>query len=61
MISPLKRAPAATDAEVRREKLMRELKLALVDQQVQREGSGCNPYESVQGRGRSERWERRRR
>jgi hypothetical protein len=52
-------APATRDD--RREKVMRELKLALVDQQVHREGSGCNPYESVQGRGRSERWEPRRR
>jgi hypothetical protein len=61
MPSPVKRAAAAASTEDRREKLIRELKLALVDQHVHREGSGCNPYESVQGRGRSERWEPRRR
>ena len=38
-----------------------ELKLALVDQQVRQEGGGCNPYDSVQGHGRAERWEPRRR
>jgi len=61
MSSSVKPAPAPTPSEERRDKVMRELKLALVDQQVLSQGAGCNPYESAQGRGHSERWERRRR
>jgi hypothetical protein len=51
----------ATAAEDRRAKVLRELKLALVDQQVQQEAGGFNPYDAQQGRGRTERWEKRRR
>ena len=47
--------------EARREQLMRELKLALVDQQVHEEAAGCNPYDALQGHGRPDRWEPRRR
>jgi len=40
---------------------MRELKLALVEQLEVKAGSGFNPYDAQQGRGRPERWEKRRR
>jgi len=52
---------AVPKGEARREQLMRELKLALVDQQVQQETAGCNPYDALQGHGRPDRWEPRRR
>jgi hypothetical protein len=62
MTSSVKHGPASpSTAEGRREKLLRELKLALVDQQTLRESAGCNPYDALQGRGRAERWAPRRR
>jgi hypothetical protein len=45
----------------RRAEMLRELKLALVDQRVQQEGGGFNPYDAEQGRNRTERWQKRRR
>ena len=54
--------PASAETrEERRAKLMRELKLALVDQQVTREAGGFNPYDAQQGQDRTERWAKRRR
>jgi hypothetical protein len=56
-----KRVPAVPKAPSRRERLMREIKLALVDQQVKVEATGCNPYDALQGQGRVDRWMPRRR
>ncbi len=62
MTSPVKNPPTMpTAAEDRREKLLRDLKLALVDQQVRSEGAGCNPYDALQGQKRSDRWDTRKR
>jgi hypothetical protein len=47
--------------ESRRNKVIRELKLALVDQQQISVDGGFNPYDALQGRVRVERWEKRRR
>jgi len=62
MSSFVKKAPSPpTASQSLREKVLRDLKLALVDQQAHREEAGCNPYDALQGRGRTERWEPRRR
>ena len=62
MTSPVKDQPVSpSTAEARREKLLRDLKLALVDQQVRSEGAGCNPYDALQGQKRSDRWDTRKR
>jgi hypothetical protein len=53
-------SPTASGKD-RREEVLRELKLALVDQRVQQEGGGFNPYDAEQGRNRTERWQKRRR
>jgi hypothetical protein len=52
--------PAPAD-ETRRNKVIRDLKLALIDHQQLSEAGGFNPYDAHQGRGRIERWEKRRR
>ena len=51
-------APVPLD---RRERLVRDLALALVDQRLARESAGFNPYDAQQGTRRVERWEKRRR
>lgn len=62
MTSPAKTAPVApSPAEERREKVLRDLKLALVDQEVHRKTAGCNPYDALQGQVRSDRWDTRKR
>lgn len=63
MTSSVKKNEPVTSptAQDRREKLLRDLKLALVDQQVRGEAAGCNPYDALQGRGRPDRWDTRKR
>lgn len=62
MTSPAKNLPIVpSPAEERREKMLRELKLALVDQEVHKKTAGCNPYDALQGQVRSDRWGTRKR
>jgi hypothetical protein len=51
-------APVQTD---RRDRLVRDLTLALVDQRLERESAGFNPYDAQQGQRRQDNWEKRRR
>ena len=53
--------PVPQSSGMRRERVLRDLKLALVDQKVQAEAAGCNPYDALQGTGRRDRWQTRRR
>ncbi len=53
--------PALPEIEARRDRVVRRSETALVDQQVQQEGSGFNPYDAMQGRGPHRRWAPRRR
>lgn len=53
--------PPAPSAEDRRNKVMRDLKLALVDELELRQSGGFNPYDSREGRTHTDRWDRRRR
>lgn len=50
--------PATTD---RRTRVMRELKLALVDRMEQQQSGGFDPYDAREGRGHTSCWEQRRR
>jgi hypothetical protein len=62
MTSPAKNVPVApSPADERREKVLRDLKLALVDQHAHKETAGCNPYNALQGQVRSDRWGTRKR
>lgn len=53
--------PPAVTTEDRRDKVMRDLKLALVDEMELRRSGGFNPYDSREGRTHTDRWGRRRR
>jgi hypothetical protein len=52
---------ATTSADDRRAKVMRDLKLALIDEMQLRQSGGFNPYDSREGRANTDRWDRRRR
>lgn len=56
----LDQTPSPVQTE-RRERLVRELTLALVDQRLEKESAGFNPYDAQQGQRRHDNWGNRRR
>lgn len=51
----------SADREARRQTVLRDLKLALVDQQVRADTGGFDPYNAQQGHARADHWDKRRR
>lgn len=56
----LEQTPSSVRTD-RRNRLMRDLTLALVDQRLEKESPGFNPYDAQQGQRRRDNWEKRRR